>query len=163
MRAGRVRSLNTTFLGGGSGVGIEMKGALKDGLGRRRACQGSARPGGLSHPHLPLKTIFQATACTCIFLSSWFRVKQLETHKTDGNPDLKCTCIPMTRWTELSQRPAVSVEAPEELSRPVEGTSPGADLARTCRRVHSSPSPEGLNRPEYDLNPILPGVRGPNC
>jgi hypothetical protein len=44
--------------------------------------------------------------------------------------------------------------SPEELSRPVEVTSPGADLARTCRRVHSSPSPEGLNRPEYDLNPI---------
>lgn len=62
----------------------------------------------------------------------------------------------MRRWAGLSQRPAVSVEAPEELSRPVEGTSRGADLARTYRRVHSSPSPEGLNGPEYDLNPILP-------
>ncbi|MEJ1288273.1 hypothetical protein NN561_019304 [Cricetulus griseus] len=61
----------------------------------------------------------------------------------------------MTRWTELPPRPAVLVEALEELSRCVEGTSPGADLARTCRRVHSGPSPEGLNRPDRDLDPDL--------
>lgn len=63
----------------------------------------------------------------------------------------------MTRWAGHSLRPAVSVETPKELSRSVVVTSPGADLARTCRLVHSSPSPEGLNRPEYDLNPIPPG------
>lgn len=93
-------------------MGIGMKEALKDNLGRKRACQGSARPRGLSHPSPASQTIFQATACIWIFLSSWFLVEQSETHETDGNPSLKCTCIPRTRWTGLFQRPAVSVEAP---------------------------------------------------
>lgn len=67
----------------------------------------------------------------------------------------------MTRWAGLPQRPTVLVEAPEELSRSPEGTSQRVDLTRTCRRVHSGPSPEGLNRPDHaldpDLNPIQPG------
>lgn len=122
--------------------------------GRKRACQGSARPRGLSHPHLPLKPSSRPPPAPVYFTLLLVPGRAIRDPRIRQEYCLKCTCIPMTRWTGLSQRPAVSVEAPEELSRPVEGTSPGADLARTCRRVHSSSSPEGLNRPEYDLNPI---------
>lgn len=60
----------------------------------------------------------------------------------------------MTRWAELPPRPAVLVEAPEELSRCVEGASRGADLARTMQARTFWPEPRRTEPSNRDLDPL---------
>lgn len=81
--------MNTSLLGvGGGAAAIKMKGALKDGQGRKGACQGSVRPGGLSHLHLPLKLSSSPRSTHVSFFPSLSfsgpYVEQVETHQTDG-------------------------------------------------------------------------------